>query len=217
MKTIQKILLAVIIALTSANIFAQCPGKYGMSIQPGQLSNTATFSYRTGHFQPYAGIQMMNLGASLNSEWQEFNSSGRLVDAFDRTSLNLRIFIPQIGCRYNFKSSEQFTLFANAGLSTVMMRGNSSAGVTQPTMSDVLKNNKIFGAQAGFGAEYFFNKHFSIGGEYGIRTMQIRNTTTYNNDIMDPTSGDWVTSKRTESVKFVMTPTFAKLFFSFYL
>lgn len=75
-------------------------------------------------------------------------------------------------------------------------------GEEEEEISDAIKNINVFGAEAGFGVEYFFDDNFSIGGEYGIRFF----------------SGKYETVDEFDNftLKMNINPTYTKLALNFY-
>jgi len=163
-----KLVLAVIAiallvpALASAMVFSVSPGQL---LQGGQLG----MSY--GKFQPYIGLDIM--GASGKVKISDTES-----DAYEELSAGATLYIPNIGARYYFASKELKPYVYMGFLKSI---ATVSAKVkTETDESDFEGDAKdqltsllgFWGVNAGFGAEYPFSEHFSIGSEYGFRYLR---------------------------------------------
>ena len=83
-------------------------------------------------------------------------------------------------------------------------------GDVNEDFSEDLKKIKLFGAELGFGAEYFFSNNFSIGGEYAIRFLGGNYTDRHEYEYWGETA--------VETDKFCarIAPTIAKITLNFY-
>jgi hypothetical protein len=141
------------------------------SVSPGQLLQGGQLGMSYGKFQPYIGLDIM--GASGKIRISDTES-----DAFQEMSAGVTLYIPNIGARYYFGSSE-VKPYVYAGflksIATVSVKVETNSGEEdfEGDVKDQLTSLLGFwGVNAGFGAEYPFSEHFSVGGEYGFRYLR---------------------------------------------
>jgi len=166
------------------------------SVSPGQLLQGGQISISHGKFQPYIGLDIM--GASGKVRLEDNAST-----AYEEITASAMLYIPNIGARYYFGSSE-VKPYVYAGflksIATVSAKTKTETaesefeGDSKDQLTSLLG---FWGVNAGFGAEYPFSEHFSVGSEYGFRYLR----THAKGDGFDGAMGSDLTDEITASLK----------------
>ena len=139
------------------------------SVSPGQLLQGAQLGMCYGKLQPYIGLDIM--GASGKAKVTDVD------DSYTELSASATLWIPNIGTRYYF-SSKELKPYVYAGFlkSIATVSAKTKTNTTETKFEGASKDQLtsllgFWGVSAGFGAEYPFSEHFSVGGEYGYRYL----------------------------------------------
>jgi hypothetical protein len=169
-------------------------------VKPGMVINSAYLGINQGNFVPFIGVDMLWISAHVDYETmdeshQYFGST--FYRDFELKTItyngNAFVLIPQLGAKLFLTSNvARPYIFASGFVSFPLVNldadgtmehwqyENDSLLVHQikpfseridevrETIKQVLS---FWGFTIGGGAEYFFNPHFSLGGEYGVRVM----------------------------------------------
>lgn len=150
------ILLVIITMGFSAN------AQVSMSVQASTKYQKTTFGYKMGNIQPYIGLGFLNYGGS--TEHIGYNNIKHT------TKGNVNIIMPNLGVKYTLLSKDSLKLGVDLGVYKPFISGKiEEDGEEVEEFSDNLKKIHTFGGELGVFTEYFFNSHFSIGGEFGLR------------------------------------------------
>ena len=181
--------LIVLLALTYRSY-----SQYTFGVSPGFSLNSAYFGYRLdSKFMPFIGFQYFN--AKL-----KYNQSG-----VDDLSMNLSgtICVPNIGVKYYVHEQNKMKTYFSLSLSKPILSGKlESDNEEVEDFNNTIDNIGLWGAELGYGAEYFFDENFSLGGEFGLRYMHLKYSNTSNNS--------------SDELKFRMSPTFSKISLNYY-
>jgi len=186
--------------------------------ESGQLYG-ASFGYKVKKFNPFVGIQIVN--ASLDIVETGFRNASNLgIEAYtDKYKVTGTAFAPTIGLKYFFSENEKVKTYGIlSGTTVILSAKETDADYPQgnENLQKGIKDLHIYGGQLGFGAEYFFDPMFSVGGEFGIRMIYLKNTQTDKQSVYDPTEGDYVEKPQTLTYKASLNPTYAKMSLNFY-
>lgn len=144
-------------------------GQFSFSVAPGIGTNSAYFGYKLEKAVPYAGVQLLNGNFKLNMT--DKLVSGSILDE-STTRANVNLFVPTIGVKYFAFETGDLKAYFNLSANKPMISGKAKHDDTEiEEISEVLKKVKMYGAELGFGAEYFLSNNFSVGGEFSIRYM----------------------------------------------
>ena len=83
-------------------------------------------------------------------------------------------------------------------------------------MKDAIKGLSLWYGEFGFGAEYFFDDNFSIGGEFGIRHFNFNYEYIDEYEFVDYNTGQTIILEDTYDFKLRINPTYAKFSLNFY-
>lgn len=182
--------------LGTTQCFAQ--SKFAFGVKPGMGIQNSYFGFTAGRFLPYAGLDLLWMTVnfketdyrssydehygqtSTSTYWEERTTKGKAI-----------LLIPHFGSKfyvYGSEASEGLRTYLNGDLyfsipsvsgeeeeswrytsDGLTESGHSSEKMdkeTEELVEDVLS---FWGFNLGFGTEYMFSEHFSIGGEYGFR------------------------------------------------
>ena len=152
-----------LIALLGIMTFAfTMNAQISMSVSAGMKYQKTTFGYRFGKMQPYLGFGVLSVGSTIEEVYYDgakYTSEG-----------SFRVIMPNFGVKYDLISKENLKAGLDLGFYKPFLSGKSvSDGEEDKFIQDELDKVKIFGGEFGVFSEYYFNKQFSIGGEFGLR------------------------------------------------
>jgi len=188
-------------------------------VSPGLGLNSAYLGYKLNtKIVPFVGLQYISGKMNQSQSGQEFDYDiNQVVSYTDDFSVSGRLIVPNIGVKYFLKSETKVRAYLSLTLSKPMISGKLSFdGEEEPEFSESIKSVSIWGGELGFGAEYFFDENFSIGGEFGIRHLTGSFEDTYDSDFYNPNTGNYQATEITQSFKLGLTPTFTRVSLNFY-
>lgn len=216
----RKFVYALIILAIGA--FNNANGQFTFSVSPGLNLNSANFGFKVNNkIVPYIGLQLIHAKVTVEENWEELDYYTSQIEKFsDEVDLSGNIFVPNIGVKYFFIEKNKLKSYFNVNLAKpIIMAKIDAEDIDQDEVDEVIDNVKLFGAEFGFGVEYFFDENFSIGGEFGIRMLRAKFKTTYTNyDYYYDNSGNYheVELEDEISAKLNLSPTFSKISLNFY-
>jgi hypothetical protein len=166
------------------------------TVKPGLNFNGANIGYKANKIIPYLGLQF---GNAIEKTVRYTGSST------DEHVIKSRIYMPYLGAKFyiiekgSLKSSINATVFK-----PVVFGKYIENGVVDTSFNDY-EYMKMWGGELGFCSEYFFDEHFSIGGEFGYRFGFFKNKYEYTG------SNNW----RTDALRLNMTYISASLNYYF--
>jgi hypothetical protein len=176
--------------------FAQ--SRFAFGIKPGMTIQNSYFGFTAGRFLPYASMDLLWMsvkmtetseehrqddsyyGSTRYSYWDEQTIEGKALVLIPHFGSKLYIYGSQAseGLRSYLNGDLYFSISSVSGEEEESWRytydGATESGhssdkwdkKTEELVEDVLS---FWGFNLGFGTEYMFSEHFSIGGEYGFR------------------------------------------------
>jgi hypothetical protein len=215
-KTVLRSALMAIAIIFCNNSYSQ----FNFSVSPGLQLNGATFGYRFDKFYPYIGLQLLHVGSSITEEGRRANQGGTaLVDYEDKFKFTGTAYLPVLGLKYFFLERNKLKAYGNICFTKAFLSAKLDDDNNPGSNIDLQKlvdGTRVAGAQIGFGTEYFFDDNFSLGGEFGLRMLHVRNKMEQDNDINDPGTGNPVTVTTTTTMKLNANPTYTKISLNFY-
>jgi hypothetical protein len=166
----QKLFIITAALFFSTHLF----GQFSFSVSPGLNLNSANFAYKLGNFVPHIGIQLLNV--NIKDLYTE--------DSYEYDyEYNINLIIPNIGAKYFIKETNSIKAFLSLNLSKPFLTGKYKYnGEVDEDLNELLNRLKLFGGEFGFGAEYFFDEHFSLGGEFGLQYFRVNYEESYGSD-----------------------------------
>lgn len=163
----KSILIAIMVFAITLNAHSQ----FSFGVAPGIATNSAYFGYKAGKVVPWVGLQLANGG--FKSEFKDHYYDGsEWVDDMLSESVNVNLLMPSVGVKFFALEKGGLKAYFNLSGSKPMVSGKMKEDdEVIDDFAENLKKIKMFGAELGFGAEYFFSNNFSIGGEYAIRYL----------------------------------------------
>ena len=179
-------------------------GQFSVSVTPGLAFNSARFGYKINNkIVPYAGLQYFKLKYSIEEDPEQ----GRDFDY----EFKGNITIPNIGVKYFFIEKDKLKAFGNLSLMKPMIKGKIDNDGDDEDLGDALEKMQIWGGELSAGVEYFFDDHFSIGGEYGLRQIKARSK--YKTERWDYMGDEYDVDV---DLKYMISPTFSRISINYY-
>ena len=203
------------IGICSFKSYAQ----FSFGVSPGLALNSAYFGYKVkNEFVPFVGFQFLNANFKYQDIGQKWNYSTDKFEEFTNTDeFNGGMYIPNIGLKYFLKQKEKIQPYLTLTIAKPIIKGKYKYnGKEDEDAKEIFKNTKMFGIEFGFGTEYFFDKSFSIGGEFGIRFFNIKSSNSYKNEVYNPIIDDYEEKEFKEVYKLNLNPTYSKFTLNFY-
>lgn len=213
-----KVLMIVVLAFIASPVF----GQFYFSASPGMNLNGASFGIKTGKFVPYVGLQMLNAKFAIENNQFDYTTPGILEEHKIKTDVKANIFIPTLGAKYFIIENNKLKGFLALSLSKPIISAKveltDNGDPIDPEMTDQIEQTvddiKMFGGEFGFGVEYFFDDNFSVGGEFGLRYMNVKFT--QSNEGEEYNGIDYETVVYNTDVNLNLIPTFTKVSLNFY-
>ena len=125
-------------------------------VKPGLIVQSSYFGLGYERVTPYLGIDWV--GLSVNSDGADMSAS---------------LLIPHLGAKLFLKDYQKANtvspyLIGDFFFSLPTISVDNYTRAEEDYVNDLLS---FWGVGIGFGAEYFFSEHFSVGGEYGLRYL----------------------------------------------
>lgn len=194
----------LLIALFGLPLAAKAQFNFGVS--PGLTMNSAQFGYRFAEdWVPYVGLQYYN----VNYEFTDFDFQQEFSGS---------LLIPTLGLKYFAIDKSDLQGYFNVNFSKPLVFGSASIdGQDDPAFDELLDGLSFWGGEFGFGAEYFFSKQFSVGGEFGLRWIRVNNEQSTEIVVdFDPNTGEAITATEESDLALNINPTYARFTFNFY-
>lgn len=119
------------------------------------------------------------------------------------------VYLPNIGLKYFILQKKNINSFVTGLVSFPIISGSAkNNGEEDEYLNDYLENTTIFGLEAGFGVEYFFEESFSLGGEFGFRYISLGTELDYVDEEFN--------EREVVDVNFGFMPTYTRISLNFY-
>lgn len=193
-------------------------GQLTFSVAPGLSMNSANIGYKFNRIVPFIGCQYFGASANYQYTYQEFNyDTGQIETLSESSDAKLNLFLPNIGVKYFFKETEKLKAFATLNIAKPLLSGSVSYDNAIDTdVNSLFSGLRIWGGELSFGTEYFFDEHFSIGGEFGLRYVRIKSKTETDRTIYNPITDEFVETKAQYNAKLIGKPTFTRVSLNYY-
>lgn len=184
--------------------------QFAFGVSPGLSTNAAYFGLKMNKVVPYIGFQMAHIG--VNTDYVDHYFNGTDFTNYEESyKLSANLYVPEIGVKFFAIEKNNLKGYFNLSLTKPMIRGKVEYDEEEAEeFGDMLKEIKLWGGEFGFGAEYFFDDNFSIGGEFGIRYMHAKFEQKDDYDY----NGEPAYEK--ETYKINLSPTYSKISLNFY-
>ncbi len=194
-------------------------GQFSFSVSPGFSFNGACVGYKVHkNIVPFIGLQFANINFNYEESGKEFDVNDNLVDYRNTNSFKGGVYVPNIGVKHYFKQKNKIRPYTSLNLAKPMLKAKLKTDDVQldKEVNDAVKKIKIFGMEIGFGTEYFFDDNFSIGGEFGIRHINIKVKDSFTRTLTDPNTFDPVEVQISSEVSTKINPTYTRFALNFY-
>lgn len=213
MKT--KILIAAF-ALLVANVGKS---QLAFGVSPGLSMNSAYFGYKMNKIVPFIGFQYAGTSFNYEYSYQEFDYDLlQIVNREINVSASTRIMMPNIGVKYFFMEKDKLKAHGTINIAKPILSGKVDSGDndTDDLIENTFEGVSVWGGELSVGAEYFFDEHFSLGGEFGLRYLRVGFETSDETTIYNPMTDEFVPSQTNYKANFNASPTFSKISLNFY-
>jgi hypothetical protein len=189
------------------------------SVAPGLGLNTAQIGYKVNSkLVPFFGFQYASGNFTYTDIGERYNNTTRVVESYEeKDKTSGAIFLPNLGAKYFLITKEKLATYGILSFSMPIISGKNVDRDGETTkLSDEIEKLGAWGTELGFGAEYFFDKSFSIGGEFGLRYIRANITDSYETTVYDPALGSNRASEASDNFTAYLNPTYTKIALNFY-
>ena len=167
---------------------------------------------------PFIGISSVGFSGNFVQEGEEYDYDELdIVDYENVVDIKVRMLVPTIGVKYFFNPTNLrpyvVVAFSKPIFSGALDMDNKDA---EDAFDDVIDNIKIFQTEIAFGGEYFVADNFSVGGEFGLRMMRGNFMNTYETEVYNPQTNEYIDSEVVSTFNVGLTPTYTKIYLNFY-
>lgn len=204
-----------------AAFFTLCStyGQFSFGVSPGIGLNSTYFGYKVNNkIVPFIGFQLLHGNFKYLESGEDFDYDlNQVIQYSDETKFKGNVYIPNIGVKYFIIQKESLQAYLSACISKPLLSGKLTYdGEEEEEFNDEIKNVRLWGGEIGFGAEYFLDEHFSLGGEFGLRFLHAKYKTSYETDFYNPIIGDYQETTVDYDYKFNLNPTYSKIALNYY-
>lgn len=208
-------LLSTLIIGSTQNANAQL----AFSVSPGLGLNSAYVGYSVNpKFIPFVSFQYLSFATDYSSSYTDWDYDNNVPKVNTYASeLNASVLLPGLGVKYFLANQNKVKTYATASVTMpIIMAEFKEDGVVNPDVEKTVKSISSLGSELGFGAEYYFDDNFSIGGEFGFRMLSGSLEENYDDEYYDPIKDEFVASQSKYSSKGNISPTYTKFTLNFY-
>lgn len=193
-------------------------GQLTFSVAPGFSMNSASFGFKMGRLVPFAGVQYYRAGGTYSYEYDDFNyTTGAFETEEHEYAYKAGLIMPNLGLKYFIREAGSLKAHLTLNVSKPMVFGKAEYdGEEDEDLEDYVKGLSLWGGEFSFGTEYFFDEHFSLGGEFGLRWLRASFHEEFDQLDFDPITGAAHNSTSTYDMRFNASPTFSKIALNFY-
>jgi len=208
------IFTSLVLLIFTGTSFSQ----FTFSVSQGIGLSNAQLGYKVNErVVPYIGFMYMRLGTnyeSMRKSW-DYDKDKVVEESFD-DKISVNVMVPTLGLKYFFYPEKEIKAYTSFNVSKPLIRGKASYDDLEEDINEELKKLKLWGFELGFGAEYFFNVNFSIGGEFGLRYWTGKLENNYESSYYNPNTGNYVSYDRENKNSLSLIPTYTKASMNFY-
>ena len=191
------------------------------SVSPGMVFNGGTIGYKFGKFNAYAGIQYFGRSVEMTSKGKRYNSqTGDIIDYDETNKVSLKIYMPNVGIKYFLSETKKVRPYINAQFFIPIVKLDIDLAneryFNSAEYEKQINGIRMWAVQAGFGAEYFFDENFSLGGELGFRTFNLKMHTEEVRTIYDMQTNEEIQYTQTNYINLGMSNVYSKISLNYY-
>lgn len=165
----KKLFILFVLAFVAFPAYAQ----WTFSVKPGIGLNGASIGHRSGNLIPQFSLDYLSVSTDIIEKYYTYDyGSQSIISVNSKDEMSLSIYNLSIGAKYFLSESKKTATYLTGSIMKPIISGEQkNNGTTNKSYSDMVNNMSIWGLSAGFGTEYYFDEHFSIGGEFGVHLM----------------------------------------------
>ncbi len=210
--------LFCIIALLIINI-SNSYGQFSFGISPGIGFNSAYFGYKVNDkFVPYIGFQYLNAKFKYEESGKRYDwELNQIIPFSEANEFSGSLCIPNIGVKYFVKQQNKIRAYLSLNISKPILNGKLKYdGKEDQDFKEDINSLNIWGGEFGFGMEYFFDENFSLGGEFGLRYIHLKQEENSISATYNPNTGNYENVKIQDNYAISTSPTFSKISLNYY-
>ena len=194
-------------------------GQFTFSISPGIDINGTNLGYKIkSKIVPWIGFQYMKAKLLYGESGERYDwEFSKVVSYSEENEFSGSLFISTLGLKYFIREEEKLKAYISTSFSKPFIGGKViNDGEKNEDVMEFIRKVGIFGGTIGFGAEYFIDENFSLGGEFGLRYLHFRYEDSYSTEFYNPAQGYYQETEIMNDLKFNISPTYSKISLNFY-
>lgn len=207
-------LLVAVAALTTESY-----GQISFGVSPGSGYNSAYFGYKIAdRIVPFVGFQCIAAKFNIEQSGQEWDYElNKVVPYSGKIEFSGSLLVPNIGVKCFMTETNKIKTYLSLSLSKPILSAKLEIdGEQSEEFQEGIKNISMWGGEFGVGVEYFFDENFSVGGEFGLRYLNVKYHNTMEDDYYNPITNEYVDSESTFDLRYTMNPTYSKISLNYY-
>lgn len=188
--------------------------QFAFGVSPGIINNQASFGYKLKRFVPTVAMQVYSGGFMLLEKGQRYDwNTGGMIDYEDKYKLSGTAFAPTLAGKFFLIDEIKLKAYTTLGLTKYFLSvkvEDSNNPTPNNSIANELTKVRVFGGFVGVGAEYFLDNSFSIGGEFGFRSIIVN----YKTELEEQTYPNSTT--KTTNLNFSFNPTYTRIILNYY-
>lgn len=214
-----KITKSFIVLIFSLIIGSATNAQLTFSASPGLQLYGGALGYKFNKAVPFIGLNTISGSVNILETGYDYNDNGDLDRYTNKYKIVGSAFVPTLGLKYFMKETDKVKTYVLLSATTVLFSAEikeSDDFEENQDLQNQIDNVRIFGGQLGFGAEYFFDPMFSVGGEFGLRMLFFKNEIKGTDNLYNPQTGEFESKPRVTEIKYNLNPTYARITLNFY-
>ncbi len=194
-------------------------GQFSFGVSPGLSLNGAYFGYQIKeNFVPFVSFQFLRGNIALESTGREFDwDLMQMVDYSYTANSSAGIYLPSVGLKYFFKNHNKLKAYGSLAITKPILSVSQEIdGDEDEALKEYVDGISLWGGEIGFGIEYFFDENFSLGGEFGIRYLNLSIEETYKSTVYNPNTGLDESANFEDSFSYSLNPSYTKISLNYY-
>ncbi|MFT4757787.1 MAG: hypothetical protein ACI91R_002446 [Vicingaceae bacterium] len=190
------------------------------SISTGLGLNSAFVGYKVNaKLMPFFAFQSVGGSYKYSYNGFDYNPDTKQIEETNYEDKGrFRIYAPSLGLKYFLNDADsKVNTYVLASVSKPFATAKAEFdGDEDEFVSDEVSKTSLWGYEGGFGAEYKFDDHFSIGGEFGVRAFTGSYSDSYEEEVYNDETNDFEMKTFEFKYKGNFNFTYSKISLNFY-
>ncbi len=188
-------------------------------VSPGFSFNSSYIGYSVNdRLITYLGFQYFNANFKYKESGERFDDDlFSVVNYTESEKFSANVYLPSIGLKYFALKQDKIQAYGTINFTKPILKLKvESEYYDTDEVNNINSNLVMFGGEMGIGVEYFFDKNFSVGGEFGFRYFNLKYRNEFENDFYNYDTQEIQNTTIKNEFSFNTSPTYSKISFNYY-